>query len=126
MDNSTYASPAVVNGVVYEGSLGNNMTAFNATTGAILWQYDSGDDIHASPAVANGKVYFTNYLQAYALNANDGTVSWISDIGGAGPLKSAVVNGNVYVGSDDGKIYAFRESDGEYGRRVHSPLPRVV
>ena len=37
MDNSTYASPAVVNGVVYEGSLGNNMTAFNAMTGAVLW-----------------------------------------------------------------------------------------
>ena len=41
MDNSTYASPIVVNNVVYEGSLGNNMTAFNATTGAPIWNFHS-------------------------------------------------------------------------------------
>ena len=35
MDNSTYASPAVVNGIVYEGSLGGKFKAINAMTGAV-------------------------------------------------------------------------------------------
>jgi outer membrane protein assembly factor BamB len=69
MDNSTYASPAVVNGVVYEGSLGNNMTAFNATTGAVIWNVQTENDIHTSAAVVDGVVYFTNYAgQLQALN----------------------------------------------------------
>ena len=71
IDNSTYASPAVVNGVVYEGSIGNHMMAFNATTGAVLWDKEFDGDIHASPAVVNNVVYFTAYdRKLYALNAN--------------------------------------------------------
>ena len=60
MDNSTYASPTVLNGVVYEGSLGNNITAFNATTGAPIWNFTANGDIHASAAVVNNVVYFTS------------------------------------------------------------------
>jgi outer membrane protein assembly factor BamB len=33
-----WSSPAVVNGVVYVGSLDNNTYALNATTGAQLWK----------------------------------------------------------------------------------------
>src|SRR5665647_3693885 len=53
MDNSTYASPTVVNNIVYEGSLGNNMTAFNATTGAFIWTFETDGDVHGSAAVVN-------------------------------------------------------------------------
>ena len=70
------SSPAVSNGVVYVGSsegasrpvyvgssegnvyaLEGNVYALNATTGAKLWCYTTGDDVDSSPAVANGVVY---------------------------------------------------------------------
>ena len=52
------SSPAVANGVVYIGSLDDNVYALNASTGAELWSYATGLPIVcASPAVANGVVY---------------------------------------------------------------------
>ena len=101
MDNSTYASPIVVNNVVYEGSLGNNMTAFNATTGAPIWNFTANGDIHASAAVVNNVVYFTSYdLNLYALNANDGTPYWASPapIGAPGHCESRSGGGNCLRG----------------------------
>ena len=53
-----FSSPAVANGVVYVGSLDNNVYALNASTGAKLWSYTTGGPIYySSPAVANGMVY---------------------------------------------------------------------
>jgi outer membrane protein assembly factor BamB len=52
-----WSSPAVVNGVVYVGSLDNNTYALNATTGAQLWNYTTGNNVESSPAVVNGVVY---------------------------------------------------------------------
>ena len=122
MDNSTYASPAVVNGVVYEGSLGGNFTALNATTGAALWTFTvspavGADDIHASAAVdvGLGVVYFTSYdHNLYARNIADGSSHWASpaDIGAAGHSSPAVVGGFVYVGSDNGNISKFNADTG--------------
>ena len=114
MDNSTYASPTVVNGVVYEGSLGNNMTAFDATTGAIIRNFQAENDIHTSAAVVNNVVYFTSYdHNLYALSTTDfSTPLWTADIGAPGHASPAVVGAVVYVGSDNGKIFAFNAATG--------------
>ena len=62
---NVYSSPAVANGVVYiatqstSNSSDNSLYALNAGTGALLWSYAiSGTTGAASPAVANGMVYF--------------------------------------------------------------------
>ena len=36
------SSPAVANGVVYVGSSDGNLYALNASTGARLWNFDTG------------------------------------------------------------------------------------
>ena len=51
------SSPAVANGVVYFGSVDDNVYALNAATGAEQWTYTIGDAVDSSPAVANGVVY---------------------------------------------------------------------
>ena len=51
------SSPAVANGVVYVGSLDNNVYALKASTGHLLWKYTTGFFVFSSPAVANGMVY---------------------------------------------------------------------
>jgi len=85
------SSPAVANGVVYVGAGGwglfgsgvgsgvrsgakssvgfgdYNVYALNATTGAKLWNYGTGNGLISSPAVANGVVYvggFSNMVYA--------------------------------------------------------------
>ncbi len=47
----------MANGVVYVGSSDDNVYALNASTGALLWKYTTGNYVDSSPAVANGVVY---------------------------------------------------------------------
>jgi outer membrane protein assembly factor BamB len=121
MDNSTYASPVVVGGVVYEGSLGGKLRALDATTGAVLHTFtdtppvgERADDLHASPAVRDGVVYFTSYDHyLYALHTTDFSNHFAPrDIGAPGHSSPAVTADAVYVGSDNGVVYKFDTATG--------------
>jgi polyvinyl alcohol dehydrogenase (cytochrome) len=49
------------NGVVYAGSAegtGANMYALDASTGAVLWTFESGGSVFSAPAVVHGKLYW--------------------------------------------------------------------
>ena len=115
-----YSSPAVVDGVVYIGSLDGNLYAFNANgcgqsscnplwTGTTNPQYS----VASSPAVVNRMVYIgseDHKLYVFAAGGcGQGTCSpvWTASTGGAifsGPL---VANNVVYAGSEDHRLYAF-------------------
>ena len=45
------SSPAVWNGAVYFGSGDGNIYALDASTGALKWKFQTGDVVHASPAI---------------------------------------------------------------------------
>jgi outer membrane protein assembly factor BamB len=106
--NSIYASPAVVNGIVYAGSSDTSMYAFDAKTGTIVWKAPGTWPIGASPAIADRIVYTgedDGYLHAF--NAKTGAVVWTALVGGF--VESPTVSqGIVYVGSSMGntKLYA--------------------
>ncbi len=53
----TNSSPAVANGVVYIGTINDNISGLDASTGAMLWSYTTHGEVQSSPAVANGVVY---------------------------------------------------------------------
>ena len=102
------SSPAVANGVVYIGSLDNNVYALNATTGAKLWNFTTGGAVYSSPAVANGVVYVgSDDNDVYAVNAATGAELWSFATGGSVQSSPSVANGVVYVGSNDNNVYAF-------------------
>ena len=105
------AAPAVVNGIVYVGGPDGNLYALNESTGAILWQYPTGDSITASPTVANGIAYVgsqDHYF--YALNATTGTLLWRYPTAVAIGASPAVANGMVYFGCDN--VYALNATTG--------------
>jgi outer membrane protein assembly factor BamB len=109
-----YASPVVVNGVVYIGDSNGNMYALNAVTGATLWTYASaGEAIYSSATVANGIVYFGSYSgNLYAVNATTGALVWSYATGSQIRGTPAVVNGVVYIGSFDTYFYALSATSG--------------
>jgi len=113
-DSAIASSPAVVNGVVYFGSEDGNVYALNASTGAKLWSFTTGNFVYSSPAVANGVVYFGSYdHNVYALNVSTGAKLWSFTTGGPVEFSSpAVANKVVYIGSDDGNVYALNASTG--------------
>lgn len=109
-----FASPAVVNGVVYfpGGDASGTVYAFNARTGTVLWQSTVVNDeqIISTPAVADGILYVgvLNNYTLYALDISTGTVLWTYATGGYVGSSPAVANGIVYFESwnDDHNVYA--------------------
>jgi outer membrane protein assembly factor BamB len=48
----SFTSPAVADGVLYIGSLDENVYALDAITGEVVWNYATGSYIYSSPAIA--------------------------------------------------------------------------
>ncbi|MEJ3746190.1 PQQ-binding-like beta-propeller repeat protein [Actinomycetes bacterium KLBMP 9797] len=48
------------NGVVYFGALNGFMYAFDAATGALLWEHQGAGSSNAGPAIVDGKLYWGN------------------------------------------------------------------
>ena len=61
--------------LVYEATYGGTVTAYNASTGAQVWQQTIGPGVNPTPAVYRNTVYFgDNEGTLYALNAATGAV----------------------------------------------------
>ena len=107
------SSPAVVNGVVYVGSVDGNVYALNAVSGVKLWSYTTGGLVYSSPTFVGGVIYVgSGDGNVYALNAANGAKLWGFTTGNLVGSSPAVVNGVVYVGSVDGNVYALNAVSG--------------
>jgi outer membrane protein assembly factor BamB len=109
------SAPAVAKGVVYFGSDDGNVYALNASTGAIIWKYATGQTfVPSSPAVVNGVVYVEGYFGTiFALDASTGAKLWSYNAEDASTTSSpAVVNGVVYFGGADNHVYALNANTG--------------
>jgi outer membrane protein assembly factor BamB len=87
-----FATPVVDGGIVYVGSYGGSLYAFNASTGAQIWIYTGPKETHfgsSSLAVIAGYVYaisnietetgnsmFGSYSSVYAIRASTGKELW--------------------------------------------------
>jgi outer membrane protein assembly factor BamB len=105
------SSPAVVDGAVYivsEEPDSGALYKLNATDGSFIWKkaipYEEiltgGNDMHASPTVADGMVFAaSNVKQYYGIDAATGDTVWTYKTAGAGEF---IVCSPVY---NDGKLF---------------------
>jgi len=100
------ASPTVANGIVYIGSVHGLLSAYNETTGALLWSYQAPGPIYASPAIVNGVAYFGTVNEpqeeqagnyAFALNAKTGAVIWTATLPNGGDWATVLVASGIVV-----------------------------
>ena len=113
-----HASPTVdtATGDLYVGSTDGKMYAFNLTTGAVAWSFQTGGAIVGSAAVANGLVYFPSYDgRLFVLRADTGVPVWWHQTGAISESSPAVVNGIVYLGNNAGGVFAFNAFTGAAG-----------
>ncbi len=112
------SSAAVANGIVYVGSTDNHLYAFDAKTGAPVWQAATGSFIMSSPAVADGVVYVgSNDGWIYAFDAETGAVRWSTQTNGNSNYNLvespvAVAGGLVYAGTTNGTMLALSARTG--------------
>jgi len=113
-DDDAPATPvyAVVNGTpeLFEGVKNGIFYALDATTGAVIWQYDTGNrgdsGIYSSAAYANGVLYFAGSKTVYALNASDGSLAWSYQPVGTIVASPAIANGVLYITTESGYLAA--------------------
>ena len=102
------SSPAVVDGVVYFGSVDNYLYAVDAATGTLRWQYETGDNVTSSPAVIDGVVYVGSWDgYVYAVDTTSGDlIRRYGGVADGAPLwyargaPLAVEEGVVYYGNN--------------------------
>lgn len=128
------SAPIVAEGKLFVVDTRAKLRAFDAATGAKLWESQIGDAKDVAGGLSfwsgemtgnsgslfgggasyeDGKVFATNGIgDVVAFNAKTGEQIWKKRPGG--PLRGApgVGNGNVYAMSQDNQIYALRASDG--------------
>ena len=81
--------------------------------GELKWSFQTGHEIHSSPVVVDGVVYFgSRDFNLYALDADTGQIKWTFKAESWIESSPAVANGIVYFGSNDGKFYALDASTG--------------
>ncbi len=103
------SSAAVADGVVYFGCRDSNLYALDAKTGQKKWVFNNkGSWVIGSPAVQNGKLYFTTSDSGmfYAVDAKSGAS--IFSLKFIWPMFSspAIAGSTLYVGTHEGKLIA--------------------
>ncbi len=115
--------------MVFTSDLGGYVYALNATTGALLWTWNTGNGTYATPynifplwyinCVADGKVYVMggheyspplfSGAQLYCLNATTGQLVWsILDFPNSNGASTAIADGNLVVANAyDNQLYCF-------------------
>ncbi len=114
------SSPVLDGDNLYFGSGDSNIYAVNSKTGNLVWQYKTGNVVHATPAIQKDNLLigsFDGYF--YDLNKTTGKLIWkFKSVGQRYfPLGefmgSPAVSGNtVYVGSRDFNFYAINIAKG--------------
>jgi len=132
-DDDAPASPdyAVYNGTAFilEGVKNGIFYCLHAPTGALAWQFDTGNrgdtGIYSSAAYANGVVYFGGDKTLYALNIKTGSAAWTQPF--PQPLgqivgSPTIANGVLYVTTESGNLVAYNAATGAQLWRHSFPL----
>ena len=91
-------------GILYLGTLNQEMVAVNAENGDILWRTEVVGNIWSAPLLQDGNLYFgTDQKKIYILSASEGSITRTLDVA------SSIIGAPVYT---DGAV-AFVAEDGE-------------
>jgi outer membrane protein assembly factor BamB len=114
LPEAIYSTPLVADTTVYFGAYGGWVYALDLTTGAILWQGETGGPVIGSVAVDSGVAYVvSDDGRLYALDAETGNLQWQFKTGDGIWATPLVADGVVYAASMDKKVYALDAATGQ-------------
>jgi len=101
-------SPAIYDDHVFIGNRDKFVYCLNKKSGKLVWKYNTGGPVDASPVVV-GKWVLTASMRGdlFLLDRKTGRLNWTYELGTAVHSNPAVVNNRFYVGGDDGRVYCF-------------------
>ncbi|MGQ9586806.1 MAG: outer membrane protein assembly factor BamB family protein [Thermoplasmata archaeon] len=102
-------------GLVFGAAWSGEVFALNASTGDIVWSYNTGDLPYGAPTIAAGMV-FIGTIYSYTMYAFDemtGAVIWTQVLDGEIASASMVAQRMVFVGTYAGTMFALDMSTGD-------------
>ena len=112
-----WSTPAVdiasIEPKIYIGSLDHHIYALLLSTGELVWEFQTGAGVTASPLVSDGKVYVGSFDRTlYAIDTKTGLEAW-KFTAENWFWSGAISDGErIYVGSLDGRLYALDAHSG--------------
>jgi outer membrane protein assembly factor BamB len=109
---------------VFVGSYDGRVYALNASAGAFVWSYTTGDWVVSSPAVANGMIYVGSYdhqVYAFGSSSNEQTYSVSFTASGlpSGTRWNVTLNAQTQSSTADSVV--FNVPNGVYGFVITPP-----
>jgi eukaryotic-like serine/threonine-protein kinase len=117
------SSAAVVDGVVYVGSVTGELHAVNLSDGTLRWKYKASDTGigESSPAVADGIAYVGDLDGVvHAIDVSSGKARWTFKTGSEIKSSPVITPGKVLIGSYDANLYALGARDGKLVWKVQT------
>jgi outer membrane protein assembly factor BamB len=118
--NLTFTDPGMSRPIISRGVayvIAGPVTAYNATTGAVLWNttLPGGSLAYAVAATIDEKLellFVPTTTGLTALKVGDGSVKWTASIGGDGNGPPALVDGAVAIADNVGNLYVYDAATG--------------
>ncbi|MBI2079652.1 PQQ-like beta-propeller repeat protein, partial [Candidatus Micrarchaeota archaeon] len=125
-------APHINEGVIYFGTLDNNLYAVDLSDGFTKWKVATEGWIMSTPYVSDYVYFGSNDGKIYAVEKNLGRIKWSAKTGEAvqstGTTGTLAGRSVLFIGSQDGNLYAIDTSDGtvvlKYPTKgwAHSPI----
>jgi outer membrane protein assembly factor BamB len=101
-----FASAAVADSLVFEGSRDKNLYGLDRASGREVWGFATDDHVESSPIVSNGHVYAASLDgKLYVLTEKGGKLVQQLPLGKAISASPAASNGWLVVGNREGVLY---------------------
>lgn len=120
LDRAGFASsPAVAGNKIYVGANNNNLYCFDASTGDVIWKYETLYEVFSSPAVSGNKVYFgeglhyTEDASFRCVDAKTGEDIWSFPTTSHGESSPFVADGKVVFGAGKDGVYCLDAETGD-------------
>lgn len=104
-------SPVALSGIVVAGAA-RLMMAFDAQSGAVLWQFESTEPIASSATIADNTVYFADFTHLYALDLQTGKQRWHFSHEAVTLFFAPLVVNDIVIAVDHNTIYALTQQEG--------------
>ena len=102
------ASAALSGDRVVSGNRDKHVYCFSRADGKLIWKYNTGEKVDASPLIIGDKVLTANMRgDLILLKLSDGSLLWSYETGSPIFANPAVSAGRIYVAGQDGTVRCY-------------------
>lgn len=101
-------SPAIGKKHVFIGNRDKFLYCLNKRDGKLVWKYNTGSRVDASPVLVGDLVLCANMRgDVFLIDEKTGSPVWTWELGTPVSSNPAVIEGHFFVAGDDGRLYCF-------------------